>query len=110
MRQVIQNYMKAMVYLQGIPFNSGNSIKIGDKYVIGFRSDASSYTDVLSAYVVTYTSNKHLGDVADLIKEYAFIKNGFDNSLEDLPVSLLEWVGSDGKTATERSAINVEVA
>lgn len=107
MKQVIQSYMKAMPVLQELPYEHGNSIKIGEHHVIAFRSDAERYTDVLSAYVTGYDNNKHLGNVADLIKDYDFLQKGFDEDLTDLPVSLLEWVDSDGTTATERTAFGV---
>jgi len=106
-KQVIQSYMKGGVALIGLPYEQGNTIKIGDKYVIAFRGDATGYTDVLSAYVITMDSNKHLGEVSELIAEYNFLQDGFDDSLEDLPISLLEWVDADGKTALERSCMEV---
>ncbi len=107
MKQVIQSYVKYGVALQGLPYDQGNTIRIGDKYVIAFRSDATGYTDVLSAYVITYTSNKHLGEVSELIAEYNLLQGGWDHSLEDLPITLLEWIDSDGTTATERTAFGV---
>tara|TARA_R110000822_G_scaffold53233_6_gene137327 strand:- start:105 stop:431 length:327 start_codon:yes stop_codon:yes gene_type:complete len=105
MKQVIQSYMKAMVALQGLPYQNGNTIKIGEHHVIAFRGDAESYTDVLSAYVTGYDNNKHLGNVSDLIRDYAFLQKGFDDNLSDLPICLLEWIDSDGTTATERSCM-----
>jgi len=107
MKQVIQTYMKAMPALQGIPYEYGNTIKIGEHHVIAFRDDAERYTDVLSAYVTGWDNNKHFGEVADLIKDYDFLQKGFDDTLLDLPVCLLEWVDSDGTTATERRTIGV---
>ncbi len=105
MNTVIQTYLRAAVALNkmpNIPYEAGNSIKIGDNYVVAFRSNATSYIDYKNAYLTRYTSNEHLGDMADLCAKY-----GLDphfKAEQHLPVYVLEWVDTNGKTASERFA------
>lgn len=88
MNKIIQTYVRACygLHKNSMPFQTGNSIKIGDNYVVAYRGSAKNYWDYRNAYLTRYTSNEHLGDMADLLEKYG-INDNFDDLL---PVSLLE--------------------
>ena len=90
MNTVIQTYLRMCVALQkgGMPYQVGNSLKIGDNYVVAYRGSAKNYWDYKNAYITRYASNDHLGDMEDLLEKYG-IDMSFDQK-QMLPVSLLE--------------------
>jgi hypothetical protein len=103
MNTVIQTYLRAAVALSkmpNIPYETGNSIKIGDNYVVAFKSNATSYIDYKNAYLTRYESNEYLGDMADLCAKYGLDPHFSQD--QHLPVHVLEWVDANGKTASER--------
>jgi len=102
---VVQDYMIAagsFGKLKDIPFDTGNSMKHG-KYVIAFDSDATSYADVDKAYLTEYSSNAYHGTIKDLLDKDNFVMDMDRNPRLLNPFTLLEWVDTNGQTATERA-------
>lgn len=101
---VVQDYMMAagsFGTLKDIPFQSGNSLQHG-KYVIAFGSDATSYADIDKAYLTEYSSNVEHGRIKDLYAQDNYVWDMDRNPMSISSFTLLEWVDSNGQTATER--------
>lgn len=97
---IVQNYLRAAVALKDMPFDYGSALCIDDEYVIAYRSGATSYTDYKNAFVTTYHSNVHIGDLSDLLDTF-----GFDPTFPQQAckkIVILEAVDHNGKTASER--------
>jgi hypothetical protein len=108
---VVQDYIMVVApQLKNKAYESGNSIKIGDKYVIAFNGDATSYGDVDKAYLTEYANNVNHGYVKDLIAREDFVLDAdrYFNGGPGVEVGLLEWVDENNTTALERA--NKEVA
>ena len=96
--QALHSYIHFQTYFSNntIPFDTGNSIKFG-KDVIQFDSDATGYFDKGRAHVAGYDGG-YFGTVNELLPKMVWEMDG-----EKLQPQFLEWVDSNGQTATQRA-------
>jgi len=104
---VVQDYLMIVApQLKNKAYEPGNTIKMGNKYVIAFNGDATSYGDVDKAYLTEYANNVNHGYVKDLIAREDFVLDA--DRRKTVEVSLLEWIDENNTTALERA--NQQVA